>query len=67
MLDHDTTPKGYVEFLNLSHHLVRMTGLPFSLEDDFGGLKSWEVWNNATDRAMEDCKIKFSWKNSDMH
>ena len=60
MLDHDTTPKGYVEFLNLCHHLVRMTELPFSLEEEFGGLKTWEEWNNAIEKAIEDCKIKFA-------
>lgn len=60
MLDYDTTPKSYVEFLNLCQHLVQMTGLPFSLEEDFGGLKSWEAWNNAIEKAIEDCKVRFS-------
>jgi hypothetical protein len=36
------------------------------LEDDCGGLKSWEAWNNAIDPAIEDYKVKFAWKNSDM-
>src|SRR5690242_7133415 len=51
MLDHATTPKGYVEFFDLCQHLVQMTGLPFSLDEDFGGLKSWEAWNNDIDKA----------------
>ena len=60
MLDYDTTPKGYVEFLNLCQHLVQMTGLPFSLEEDFGGLKSWDAWNNAIVNTIEDCKTRFA-------
>ncbi len=60
MLDYDTTPKGYVELLNLCQHLVQMTGLPFSLEEDFGGLNSWDAWNNAIEKAIEDCKIRFA-------
>jgi len=60
MLDHATTPRGYFEFLNLCHHIVSLTELPFSLDEKFGGLKSWEAWNNAIDKAIEDCKIKFS-------
>lgn len=59
-LGHDSTPSGYIEFLNLCHHLVRLTGLPFSLDEDFGGLQSWEAWNNAIDQAIEDCKRKFA-------
>jgi hypothetical protein len=34
--------------------------LPFSLDEDFGGLKRWEAWNNGIEKAIEDCEIKFA-------
>jgi hypothetical protein len=59
MLDYDMTGKGYIEFLNTCNHLVRLTGLPFSLEEEYGGLKTWEAWDNAIENAVEDCKTRF--------
>lgn len=59
-LGHDTTPEGYIDFLNLCHHLFQLTRLPFSLEEDFGGLKTWEAWDIATEKAVEECKQKYA-------
>ncbi len=53
------TGKGYVELLNTCNHLVQLTGLPFSLDEDYGGLKNWDAWNTAIEKAVEDCKVKF--------
>jgi hypothetical protein len=39
-LVHDTIADGHIDFLNLCHHLVHLTGLPFLLEEDFHGLKT---------------------------
>ena len=56
------TAKGYMEFLNRCNNLARLTGLPFSLEEEYGGLKTWDAWNTASEKAMEDCKEKFGRK-----
>jgi hypothetical protein len=59
-LENDMTGNGYVEFLKMWNRLIEMTGLPFSLEEDFGGLKNWDAWNDAVEKAMENCKTKFA-------
>jgi hypothetical protein len=41
MLENGTTGNGYIEFLKMWNRLMEMTGLPFFLEEDFGGLKNW--------------------------
>jgi hypothetical protein len=61
-LEHGMTGRGYIELLNTCNSLSRLTGLPFSIEEKYGGLKTWDAWNNATDKAIEDCKVKFGRK-----
>lgn len=61
-MEHGMTDVGYIEFLNACGSLVKITDLPFSLEEDYGGLKTWEAWNTAIEKAIEDCKLKFDKK-----
>jgi hypothetical protein len=61
-LKYGMTGTGYIEFLNACNSLARLTGLPFSLEEEYGGLKTWDAWNAAVEKAIEDCKVKFGRK-----
>lgn len=50
------TPKGYIGFLNNCACLKEITGLPFSLEENFGGLPSRETWNEAVEASIRNWK-----------
>jgi hypothetical protein len=56
------TGNGYVELLNACNSLARLTGLPFSVEEQYGGLKDWDEWNNAIDKAIKESREKFGRK-----
>jgi hypothetical protein len=45
--------KGYISFLNACKTLEGLTGLPFSLDEDFGGLSNLDAWDTAVDEAVE--------------
>lgn len=47
------TEKGYISFLNACHALQDLTDLPFSLDEDFGGLSNLDAWDTAVDEAVE--------------
>jgi hypothetical protein len=57
--DYGMTIPGYVEFLNACHDLVKLTDLPFSLDEEFGGLKNWDDWNSAIETATEKARKRF--------
>ncbi len=53
------TAQGYIDLLNSCNTLARITGLPFSLEDKYGGLKDWDEWNSAIEKALKEGRKKF--------
>jgi hypothetical protein len=46
------TPEGYIEFLSDCARVKEITGLPFSIDKDWGGL-SWEDWDDAVAKVVE--------------
>ena len=54
--DYGMTLDGYTTFLNACHEVAQLTDLPFSLEEDFQGLKTWDAWNDAVDLAIEKAR-----------
>lgn len=51
--DNGMTIKGYLEFIRMTKELTALTGIPFSLEDDFAGLDSLREWDAVVSKAFE--------------
>ncbi|MBL8092414.1 MAG: hypothetical protein JNJ43_18925 [Anaerolineales bacterium] len=56
----DLTGERYIDLLNSCNKLARITDLPFALEDKYGGLKDWDTWNKAIEKALKEGRKKFS-------
>jgi hypothetical protein len=61
-MKNELTLRGYIELLNTCNSLTRLTCLPFSIDQKYGGLSNWDEWNGAIEQALESGREKFGRK-----